>query len=32
MDWINLTQESYHWRALVSTIMTLRFENIVASS
>jgi hypothetical protein len=24
MDWIDLTQDRYQWRALVNTVMTIR--------
>jgi hypothetical protein len=31
MDWINLAQDKYYWLVLVSTIMTLRVQNILGS-
>jgi hypothetical protein len=30
MDWIDLTQDSDQWRALVNTVMSIRFEVFTA--
>jgi hypothetical protein len=31
MDWIDLTQGSDQWRALVNTVMNLRFHKILVN-
>jgi hypothetical protein len=32
MDWIDMAQERYQWRALVNTVLNLRVHKMLGSS